>query len=222
MYHEFTAAKKNGMLSVFFAMQAAREAARRMQCGNNMKQIALALHNYEAIYRSFPPAYTVDESGQPLHSWRTLILPFMEYDWLYQQIDLSKPWDDPVNRELCNTEIPAFSCPSTGLGGSNLTNYQLVVDDRALIYGSEYRRFSEVTDGLSNTLMFVETLESDAVPWMKPQDIPMDRFLNAGRRSNHTGGFNAAFGDGSVQFLSEQLTQEILEGLVTRNGGESV
>ena len=59
-------------------VRAAHEPARRSQCCNNLKQIALALHNYADEHGEFPPAYTVDEQGQPLHSWRTLILPYLE------------------------------------------------------------------------------------------------------------------------------------------------
>ncbi len=66
-------------------------------CMNNLKQIALALRTYEQAYKAFPPAYTVDAEGRPLHSWRTLILPFIEQDSLYRTIDLSKPWNDPAN-----------------------------------------------------------------------------------------------------------------------------
>src|SRR5262245_3382414 len=60
------------------AVSVAREPARRMQCLNNLKQIALALHNYDATYGSLPPAYIADASGKPMHSWRVLILPFLE------------------------------------------------------------------------------------------------------------------------------------------------
>ena len=78
------------------AVQAAREAARRMSCSNNIKQIGLAMQNYHTAYGTLPPAYTVDAQGRPLHSWRTLILPFIEQQALYGEIDLSKPWNDPV------------------------------------------------------------------------------------------------------------------------------
>ncbi|HEY4260168.1 MAG TPA: DUF1559 domain-containing protein, partial [Schlesneria sp.] len=74
----------------------AGEAARRTQCKNNLKLIGLALYNYHDLYGAFPPAYTVDRHGKQLHSWRTLILPFLDQMPLYQKIDLSKPWDDPV------------------------------------------------------------------------------------------------------------------------------
>ncbi len=90
------------------ATRSSRGAARRAQCTNNLKQIALALHNYEQAYKSFPPAYTVDANGRPLHSWRTLILPFLEQESLYRAIDLSKPWNDPANAGRWN-RTPHFS-----------------------------------------------------------------------------------------------------------------
>lgn len=65
------------------AVRVSREPARRVQCSNNLKIIALALQNYEATYKSLPPAYTVDATGKRLHSWRTLILPFLEQQALY-------------------------------------------------------------------------------------------------------------------------------------------
>lgn len=203
------------------AVQASREAARRMSCQNNLKQIALALHNYESAYRSLPPAYTVDEQGRPLHSWRTLILPFLEYSWLYEQIDLSKPWDDPVNAAFNETPIPFYSCPSTSISGTALTCYQLIDDPRAIMYRSEYRRFDEVTDGLSNTLMVFECSEADAVPWMKPQDLTPSQFFNSNSPTNHPGGANAAFGDGSIRFLPQNLDSDAREAILTRDGAES-
>ena len=57
------------------AVRTSREAPRRMMCSNNLKQIAIALRNYESVYHCLPPAHTVDAEGNPLHSWRTLILP---------------------------------------------------------------------------------------------------------------------------------------------------
>jgi hypothetical protein len=79
-----------------------RGAAQRIQCVNNLKQIGLALHNYEQDHGTLPPAFTVDAKGRPLHSWRTLILPYMEYGRLYERIDLSRPWDDPANAQALN------------------------------------------------------------------------------------------------------------------------
>ena len=71
------------------AQRRAREPARRSQCKNNLKQIGLALHNYHETYGAFPPAYTVDADGKRLHSWRTLILPYLDQAPLYDKIDFS-------------------------------------------------------------------------------------------------------------------------------------
>src|SRR5579864_1381633 len=60
------------------AIRSSGPAARRAQCTNNLKQIALALSNYEQANSALPPAFTVDAEGKPLHSWRTLILPYLE------------------------------------------------------------------------------------------------------------------------------------------------
>src|SRR5439155_8958659 len=75
------------------AVQAAREAARRMQSQNNLKQIGLALHNYHATYQTFPPAVVTDENGKPLYSGRVLLLPFMEQEALYNDFDRTQAWD---------------------------------------------------------------------------------------------------------------------------------
>src|SRR4029453_12945484 len=74
-----------GVALLLPAVQQAREAARRTQCKNNLKQIGLALHNYADVYGSFPPAYIADETDKPMHSWRVLILPFLDQDQLYKE-----------------------------------------------------------------------------------------------------------------------------------------
>lgn len=203
------------------AVSAAREAARRMQCSNNMKQISLALHNYHSAYKTFPPAVTVDASGQPLHSWRTLILPFMEQQSLYEQIDLSKPWDDPVNQPFQDAVIASYACPSTNLE-PGLTTYVAVVDPSSVFPGAQSVRLGEISDGTSNTLLIAETDASNAVHWMSPQDIDLPTFSATGVRKAHTGGCNCAFCDGSVRFITDTLDPASRNGIVTKDGGERI
>ena len=80
------------------AVQAAREAARRAQSSNNLRQIGIALHNYHDTYKSFPPAVVTDAEGKPLYSGRVLLLPFLEQKALYDGFDLSQAWDSAENR----------------------------------------------------------------------------------------------------------------------------
>ncbi|MEZ6136591.1 MAG: DUF1559 domain-containing protein [Pirellulaceae bacterium] len=202
------------------AVQSAREAARRMQCSNNMKQIALAMHNYEAVYKTFPPAYTVDADGNRLHSWRTLLLPYLEQNALAQQIDMSKPWDDPVNIGFSETVIECYACPSTSLSPGQ-TTYVVVVDPSGIFTGSGATQIREISDGTSNTLLVVETDESHAVSWMSPDDIDLQTFIDASaNRHAHIGGANAAMADGSVQFFSDNADTTTRGAIVTKNGGE--
>lgn len=156
-----------------------RPDAKRMSCLHNMKQIGLALHNYEAQYHSLPPAYTVDESGQRLHSWRTLILPYLNQNALYESIDLSKPWNDPVNQMAAGTAIPTYSCPSSE-GDPTMTSYVAIVDPSSVFPGDQATKltFDAIPDGFGNTIMVAEVSAKDAVPWMSPNDIDLQTFVN--------------------------------------------
>ena len=87
------------------AVQAAREAARRAQASNNLKQIGIALHNYHDTFNSFPPSVVSDENGRPLYSGRVLLLPFLEQKPLYDQFDLTQPWDSPANQAVSQTAL---------------------------------------------------------------------------------------------------------------------
>lgn len=99
------------------AVQGAREAARRIQCSNNLKQIGLALHNYHDTHNAFPPGYisNVDASGTetgPGWGWPGLILPQMEQAPLFNRIDISFPIQHDINSFARSQSIPTLLCPS--------------------------------------------------------------------------------------------------------------
>jgi prepilin-type processing-associated H-X9-DG protein len=190
------------------AVRAPREAARRNQCMSNLKQIALALKLYAEVHHALPPAYTTDADGKPLHSWRTLILPFMEEQQLYKSIDLTKPWDDPVNAEAFKTSVSTYQCPSAFSDPDNRTIYLAVLTPNSCFRAAEPRSLSDITDDASQTLMVIEVYEEHAVPWMSPVDADEKVALGiAGPKSRtaHPGGGNAAFVDGSVRFLKDDM-----------------
>ena len=92
----------------------AREAGRRPKCGNNLKQIGLAMANYCNAYGRFPPAVIADASGRPMHSWRLLLLPFLlsEEKALYSSYNFDQPWDGPDNIRLADRMPAVYRCPS--------------------------------------------------------------------------------------------------------------
>jgi hypothetical protein len=204
------------------AKRQAREAGRRTKCINNLHQIGVALHNYARDHGGFPPAYTVDAQGKPLHSWRTLLLPSMEYAPLYKQIDLSKPWNDPVNKALCETDVQAYRCPSSQVEGGK-TLYLGVVAPGGLFQPNKIRKLSEITDGTAQTLMVVEVDEDHAVPWACPTDAtePIIMGLKSSARPPHANVIPVVFADGSAATLSvRNLTDEQLKALISIAGND--
>jgi type II secretory pathway pseudopilin PulG len=98
------------------AVQAAREAARRMQCSNNLKQVALACHNYESSYKAFPAGLSIEGSAASNHGYGysafVQILPFMESSALYDQIQVGVPTQWAWSNTACRVIVPGLRCPS--------------------------------------------------------------------------------------------------------------
>lgn len=202
------------------AVRSGPHARRRMMCANNLKQISLAMLNYEEANGCFPPAYTVDAKGNRLHSWRTLLLPYMEEQELYQRIDLTKPWDHPVNAKLNSIQLSVYDCPwSSGPAGS--TTYVIVDDPSSIFDGSKTTSMAQIKDGTSNTLLVVEVARSLAVPWMSPNDIDGKTYLTSSSKSEHMGGASYSLADGSVHFMPSEMQEDGLEALLTKDAGDT-
>ena len=194
------------MLALFLpAVQASREAARRMQCVNHEKQIGLAFHNYHDTHSALPPLYTVDEEGKPLHSWRVLILPFIGQESMYSQIRLDEPWDSEYNRQFHDQMPLIYKCPSypgdprRDCTYSAIAGYSLVPAKKA---GSvDGLKFSDFTGGLSNTLALVEVSES--FNWMDPTaDVSWEDIVlgnKVGSYHSHSEAIMTLYMDGSVR-----------------------
>lgn len=216
-----------GIIAILIALllpatRSSRFAARRSQCGNNMKQIALALYNYEQTQNGLPPAYTVDATGRPLHSWRTLILPYLEQEALYQTIDLSKPWNDSANAKALETNLPVLRCPEA-VGLLNTTTYLAIAAPHGCLIPKESRRLAEITDAHELTLMVIEAGEENAVPWMAPVDADESLVLSLGptTKLHHSGGTNACFVDGRTAFLRANTPAMVRRALMSISGNDN-
>ena len=197
------------------AVQSAREAARRAQCVNNMKQIGLAMYNYQSNYGTFPPSYTTDADGKPLLSWRVLILPYLEQNDLYEQFELSEPWDSPANQTLLSSMPDVFKCPSEPGLENGLTSYEVLVGPGTIFENGRATDIAEITDGTASTLLVAES--PDHVEWTSPQDVA---YVPGGRvavGSSHPRGYNALFADGSVQFQQPASMPNSIDQIAVRN-----
>ncbi len=154
-------------------VQKARNAASRMQSMNNLKQIALAMHNYHDTHGSFPPAAICDKKGKPLLSWRVAILPFIEQNNLYKQFKLDEPWDSEHNKKFSETAIKTYIDPRGDYTGkTHHTHYKVFVGGGSPFDTLGSKKIQNITDGSSNTIMAVAA--GEAVPWAKPDDFPFD------------------------------------------------
>ena len=202
-----------------------REAPRRAHCMNNLKQISLAMHEYESAFGSFPPATTYDKDGNALLSWRVVLLPYLEERGLYDQFHLDKASDSPSNKPLADRMPRMFQCPSADLS-QGLTTYEVIVNPRSMFTGEPTGvRHSTVIDGTSKTLLVVEGTSS--VPWTKPSELSLASTKPVlGMGSKHQGGFIAAMADASVRFIrtegKEAISPQGLRALVTRDGHEEL
>jgi prepilin-type processing-associated H-X9-DG protein len=210
------------------AVQAAREAARRAACSNNLKQIGLAMHMYHETYKCFPPAYIADETGRPMHSWRVLLLPFLEEQALYDQYNFKEPWDGPNNSRLAGMIENVYRCPSEdSTVGRTETSYVMIVGPGTISDGPTPTDMGRIADGASNTIMVVEVTGS-GIQWAEPRDLKVEDVafgINGGAGkgigSRHPGVANVLFCDGSVQSIDKSIDPDLLRGMTTIAGGEN-
>jgi prepilin-type processing-associated H-X9-DG protein len=210
------------------AVGAARGAAQRTQCMNNLKQIGLAMHNSNDAIRHLPPAYQADANGKPMHSWRILLAPYLDAAQVANQYDMNQPWDSPANNSVKSMMPPVFRCPSDPDQASQSTSYVVVTGPETIFPGSQTVKFSEIADGMSNTIMVVEAAGVN-IPWTEPRDLDFSQMSMAlGSQpgncihSHHANGANVLMADGSVRFLAAGTSPETVRALLTKAGGEVV
>jgi prepilin-type processing-associated H-X9-DG protein len=184
------------------------------------KQIALAMHNFQSAYRTFPSAHSSDDSGKPLLSWRVHILPFLGENKLYEQFQLNEPWDSPANRKLIGQMPNVFKLDAnlpvgkTGVRG----NGDLIKKPEA---GGQRSRtglgFRNITDGTSNTIMLLNVPNEFAVQWTKPDEfLPDEDTMKKVLASAPIIGL----GDGSVHRFKADFPLQKLKEMLSIAGGE--
>ena len=256
------------------AIQAAREAARRMSCSNNMKQIGLALHNYESSHKKLPVGSWQSNFISPL----VAVLPMLEQTNNYQQWDFSLSYSHAYNANVANQRIATYFCPSMNLprevpmlparetGGPNSYLLNEGTDDYMAngdgIFGLHWpsfgytnpnRRFADITDGTSSTFFagetvynykdslwpsttpapYAGTVRNGTARWgvgypkialgttLFPFNVHVAAAMG-GYASQHPGGAQFLYADGSVRFHSQNMDVVTYRAAATRAGGETI
>ena len=252
------------------AVQAAREAARRLSCVNNLTQMALAVQNYEMAYRVYPLG-TINETGPIVnepkgyhHNWMAQLLPYMEEQNTYAHVDFAVGVYDEENAEVRKVNIPVFLCPSDPASSKDLglstyaglhhdVEAPIDTDNQGVFFLNSAVRYKDISDGSSHTIFIGEKIPiaNKDLGWMSgtrwtlrntgirlnvdrqnargraPSAVDVEQQTPAGNGlpvggfgSYHPGGANFAFGDGHVQFMSENMSMEVLQQYGNRADGK--
>lgn len=198
--------------------------AQRRKATNQLKRLALAMFNYSDIHKSrFPATANFDKQGKPLLSWRVHVLPFVGEQKLYQQFHLDESWDSPHNKKLLAQMPDVYRGSNRKLNGEGKTVYLLPTGKRAAFKdGPEGPRMpADFPDGTSNTILIVEADDAHAVPWTKPEDLPIDpEHPERGLGGHFQGGFLVAVADGSVRFIAKGISKATLRAAFTPADGD--
>lgn len=227
------------------AVQAARGAARRTQCQNNLRQIGLALLSHHETVNAFPIGgiewRSAQKPGNRQLAWSAFLLPYLEQQATYDLLDLSTAFDSHENAIGASAVFPVYVCPSNRRGkqlvdGRGPCDYGGIYGERLTSPNSPPKgsmlydvaiSIDHIKDGASNTLIVAEDSRFADGQWINGRNIFDQAFpINAAPssendiRSEHPGGALGVFADASVHFLEETMQNEILAALCTRAGNE--
>jgi type II secretory pathway pseudopilin PulG len=205
------------------AIQKVQDAALQTQAANNLKQITLAMHNYQSTFNCLPPAAGGFEGGQPMDpglSWRVALLPFLEEEPRYGRFKLDEPWDSATNKPLLEPTPMTYRYPDT-TDPPGTTRYRLFVGADTpcvLPTGRRPARGRSLTDfpnGISNTILIAE---ASPVPWSKPDELPFSPDQPLPKLQVSSRGYTVAMADGSVRYIPVTTPEAELRGMISAGG----
>lgn len=179
----------------------------------------MAVANYHEKWGSLPPAYIADESGRPMHSWRVLLLPYLDHN-LNQQYDFNEPWDGPNNRRLLDQRPRTYTLHDRNKEPGSVTNYLVVVGPGTLWPGSEPTGKPFGGQGI----LIVENVGSE-VQWTEPRDLNLET-MNFDLAASAADGISSSYlpaavalSDGTIRKLPpDAISPEELRDLLTGKG----
>ena len=150
-----------------------RVSALDRRCKANLQAIGLALQGYHSDYGCYPPAYTTDVTGRPMHSWRALVLPYVGEHALYRSYRLEEPWDGPNNARLSARMPAVYECPAHPHRGRS--SYAVVVGPGTVFPPvPACVSASQIKDPRAS---LVVELGGAGIPWLEPRDLKLPERL---------------------------------------------
>jgi prepilin-type processing-associated H-X9-DG protein len=193
------------------AFPGAREAARRCQCMNNLKQIGFALNNYENEHQHFPPVNVCDKDGKPLFSWMVEILPQLERQDIYDRLHKDEPWDSAANAKILDEEVRMFICPSAERAKKDFSSNYIAIIGPGTIWRNDGPTCLKDLSNTSLTVAAVECVDSGK-HWAEPYALTAEEAIERmktgeGMRIStaHSWAINVLFADGHEETLRAEM-----------------
>lgn len=232
---------------IYVFIRSSREKAFKIICTNNLRQIGIGLIQYEVDHGTLPIGIELDAKGRKWRSWRSCIYP-VYIEQAQNFYDSKYPWDAEINKRLIDrTALPIrtkgqveptfhsikplpdfWVCPCCDPKNMKGVSYVVVTGEETAFPVNHAVKFSEITDGLENTILVVESLNCNPI-WTEPKDLQFSEMsFKVGSTdlpclsSKHRGGVNVVFADGLSFFITNKISEADLKALFTIAGGESV
>lgn len=210
-----------------FKTQDPRTATLRAAAEKNMKEIVLALQNFESAYAALPAGYA-DKTGKLGLSWRVALLPFIEQDNLFKQFKLDEPWDSENNRKLIPLMPKQFAPPNESTNGYTFTRgftgpntwlppLQQPARPGQLVFGV---KILQISDGTSNTALVADA--GDAVIWTKPDEMVFAQNSVPKLGGVFESGTIVGLADASVRLVRKNADPGLWPKLIQINDGNIV
>ena len=183
----------------------------------------MAVANYHETFKCYPPPFIADADGKPMHSWRVLLLPYLEHNDLYQKYRFDEPWDGPNNSQLADQMPSVYALHGCEKPSNVTTNYLRVVGYQTASPPNRTLNLPSITDGTSSTLFIVENVDA-GVHWMEPRDLA---FESMSFTINAPNGISSWLDppaglmlDGRVQTIPAETPPKVVSALLTIEGRE--
>jgi hypothetical protein len=202
-------------------IECANEAARCAHCQNNLHILWFSLNDFHSINKSFPPAYLCNDSGNPMHSWRSLIIQYdIFYDWR-KFYDLKEPWDSPQNLK-CDSSFDNFQCPNVNASPRSIADYVAVVGPDTFWPGKD--RFAGPLGGENaDKILLIEMPDSD-YRGLEPRSPTVEEFMEKiksptgkGIRLIHSKGLAYLTVAGEVRWFPPDTDPDTIRQLLKRS-----
>lgn len=216
------------LAAVFAAIESVQHRAFHSTCHARLRNLSAAIQLFETRHGSLPPVATLDEQGQSLHSWRTLLLPHLGADRLFRSFKLWEPWNSPSNRRFSETSVGLYRCDSNIDAPQEHTSYVAIIGPDTVWRAGKGVGLGEITDGPADTILFVE-MRNSGIAWAEPRDLDLGNLPPTIKESallkslsNHRQGLNVAFCDGHIETLPFTIPLDQFKALLTKSGGETI